>query len=391
LLPLAAAIALVVGARASQIPGKPFHASFIGENGSYTRPDAATDDYLRTPPARPAPAPVSTKPPAAAKPSAPAPAEIDAQRRHETARPAAMLRHASISAEAGPVLRASLWNGLVRPLDMTSSRAQNSAPDEARADAGRDYESHILGAASPELSPLLARAPGSASGASSGALRPSVNRIFVTVDIDPIEGGSLRDAVAALGATAGFSPDASWNEPPSSDAGVARVSGWMSASRLGVAATRAGVKRVQVESSAKPSAPGRTEGDFLIGLRVPDSTQAAQSAEAGIRALTRRAGFRLGRVVGLETAPDGRKVALVSGRLPIDGISAALALEQVAAVAPAGGDASQAPAPLLSGLTGFARFAARRGLWLIVLTLLLALKGLRDPAWRAAAVFNPYR
>jgi hypothetical protein len=42
-------------------------------------------------------------------------------------------------------------------------------------------------------------------------------------------------------------------------------------------------------------------------------------------------------------------------------------------------------------VSGFASFAARRGPWLIILTLLLLLPSLRAPARRAAAVFNPYR
>jgi hypothetical protein len=101
----------------------------------------------------------------------------------------------------------------------------------------------------------------------------------------------------------------------------------------------------------------------------------------------------LTRVVGLETAPDGRSVAVVSGELPLSKLPRAMALSEVVKIIPLGGEVpTPAPAePSAGGLAGFAAFAAKRGPWLIILTLLLLLPSLRDPARRAAAVFSPYR
>ena len=90
----------------------------------------------------------------------------------------------------------------------------------------------------------------------------------------------------------------------------------------------------------------------------------------------------------------GRSVAVVAGTLPLSRLAKAMSLSEVAKILPAGGEppapsaASTAP---ISGLAGFMRFAAERGPWLIILTLLLALPSLRDPARRLASVFNPYR
>jgi hypothetical protein len=101
----------------------------------------------------------------------------------------------------------------------------------------------------------------------------------------------------------------------------------------------------------------------------------------------------LTRVVGLETAPDGRSVAVVSGTLPLSRLPLALGLSEVAKIMPVGGEVPPpaAPAANAGGRKGFARFAVERGPWLIILTLLLLLPSLRAPARRLASVFSPYR
>jgi hypothetical protein len=294
-----------------------------------------------------------------------------------------------------------LWNGLVQPLDMKEPAAGSAGDDQARANADSDYETRILGmkaaparpslgAAAPAPAPAAAPSPDPAALASSAG---GAGRVFVSLELDPAEAGSLRDAVAGLGATAGFAADARF-EMLAGPGGRARVSGWMPASRLGDALLRPGVKSLRVETRARPSAPRTTSGDFVVGLRVPDPARARESVDAGVRVLASETGFKLTRVIGVETAPDGRAVAVVAGSLPLSNLSKAMSLFEVAKILPAGGE-PPAPAPTApaapQGLAGFLRFAVQHGAWLIVLTLLLALPSLRAPARRAASIFNPYR
>jgi hypothetical protein len=175
--------------------------------------------------------------------------------------------------------------------------------------------------------------------------------------------------------------------------GTVLYSGWIPAGRLGDALKRPGVKSLRVETRARPANPRETSAEFLIGLRVDDAVHAREGVDAGVIALTNSAGFRLTRVVGLETAPDGRSVAIVAGTLPLSRLSRAMGLAEVAKIVPVGGvPAPSAPlAAPESGVSGFAGFAARRGSWLIIITLLLLLPSLRAPARRLASVFNPYR
>jgi hypothetical protein len=280
---------------------------------------------------------------------------------------------------------------------MKGSDAASTDPAQARENGDRDYETHILGMKAATARPALGapQAPAQASPSSApGAARAEGSQVFVSLEIDPREAGSLRDAVAGLGASTGFAADARF-EAQAGPGGSALISGWIPAARLGDALSRPGVKRLRVETRARPSAPRETRGEFVVGLRVDDASRAREGVDAGVRALTSAAGFRLTRVIGLETAPDGRAVAVVFGSLPLSRMAKAMSLSEVAKILPAGGEppspaAGGAPAPR-QGLTGFMRFAAERGPWLIILTLLLALPSLRDPARRLASVFSPYR
>jgi hypothetical protein len=293
-----------------------------------------------------------------------------------------------------------LWNGLVRPLDLKGSDAASGDDDSARAAADRDYETHILGQDAAPARPSLTQSAGpSAAPAGSAALAGAPGgsdggKVFVSLELDPREAGSLRDAVAGLGASAGFAADSRF-EMMAAPGGRALVSGWIPSGRLAQALAQPGVKRLSVETRARPSAPRETRGDFIIGLRVDDAARAREAAGLGVRALTSEAGFKLTRVIGVETAPDGRSVAVVAGTLPLARLAKALSLPSVAKILPSGGEppapapAPEAPRP--QGLLGFLRFSADRAGWLIVLTLLLALPSLRAPARRVAAVFSPYR
>jgi hypothetical protein len=424
--PLLAAAALfaAVAASAADTSDKPFKATFIGEGGGYKAPDKATDDYLMgeqnqgaaqapapasVPTPTPSPAratrveheavPASRPAPPSESPVRPASPGIDAPTRPVSARPAASGgRNAPIPGDARPSGRQSLWNGLVSPLGAAGSQASaDSDPDAARADSDRDYETHILGmkpaAARAALGAPPRAAPAPATAASVASARSNGGKVFVSLEIDPREAGSLRDAVAGLGASAGFTTDARFQAMPG-PGGHVLFSGWLPASRLGDAMSRPGVKRLQVEPRAQPSKPRETSGEFLVGLRVDDAARARQSVDAGVAALTSAAGFRLTRVLGLETAPDGRSVAVVEGSLPLSRLSKAMGLSEVAKIIPVGGElpapASDPSAAAKGGFSGFAKFAVERGPWLIILTLLLLLPSLRGPARRAAAIFSPY-
>lgn len=438
--PLAAAFLLlaVVAARAAdpdpkpdaKTDPKPFKSMFIGEGGAYKPADSTTEGIMvgdqgstdkgtgTKAPAGEIPAAAANQPgipasgvtslPGAARTTpagsaaVPAPASgsasprIDAPSRSTAARPAASERNASVPGEAKPAGRQSLWNGLVQPLAMTGSAAtESSDPDAARANADRDYDTHILGLKAAPARAALTAPPASASAASvaaAAAARADGGKVFVSLALDPREAGSLRDAVAGLGTAAGFSADARFEAMPGPN-GTVLYSGWIPAGRLGDAMSRPGVKSLRVETRARPSNPQETSGEFLVGLRVDDASRARESVDAGVRALKNAAGFRLTRVVGLETAPDGRSVAVVSGVLPLSNLPHAMSLSEVVKIIPLGGEVpAPAPAPeAAGGVSGFAAFAARRGPWLIILTLLLLLPSLREPARRAAAVFNPYR
>lgn len=431
--PLLSAAALVLalpGFAADPAAPKKMKASFFGEGGGHKDSDPATDQYMQgelgalkpepsapsnqpepAPAQKPVPAPVVSAPAAPAAPAAsssdsaqpvasvPASPRTGAPSRSSAGRPPAAERNAPVPGDARPAGRSSLWNGLVRPLEMKASDAAAGDDDSARAAGERDYETHILGgqaaparpslnetASSPAGSSALA-APGAAATAGSG-------KVFVSMELDPKEAGSLRDAVAGLGATTGFAADSRF-EMIAGPAGRAMVSGWLPAGKLGEALLQPGVKRLRVETRARPSVPSETTAPFVVGLRVEDAAQARESVSVGVRALTSEAGFRLTRVIGVETAPDGRSVAIVAGTLPLSRLTKALSLPQVAKIVPAGGEppapASPASPVPAGGLQGFMKFAAERGPWLIVLTLLLALPSLRAPARRFAAVFSPYR
>jgi hypothetical protein len=171
----------------------------------------------------------------------------------------------------------------------------------------------------------------------------------------------------------------------------------MPASRLREALTRPGVKSVNVESRPVPSSPRVTTGEFLVGLRVADKANAQADADAGVTALKAAADFHVTRVVGLETAPDGRAVAVVAGTLPLARLEKAMGLPEVVKIVPVGGpvaapaSAPVAPAPAPESLGGFMSFVLRRGPWLVLLTLILLLPSLRDSVRKLTDVFNPYR
>jgi hypothetical protein len=396
---LAAALLAAVAASAaepppappSQAPAQPFQANYIGEGGGAKASDPATDDYM-VGDQKPGPGGASSSDQAAA----------DAPADGAAARPAPARAAASEPDEAAPPAGArSLWNGLVQPLD---AAADADDADEARAGSDRDYEARILGIKSARPRPGLsaasrrARASRASDAAALSTARSGAGKVFVAVEINPGEAASLRDAVAALGPAAGFTADPRFDAMPGPGGNV-MFSGWMPSSRLADALAQPGVKSLRVETRARSSTANGARAQFLIGLRLDDPARAREGVGADVRALSAATGFRLTKVMGIETAPDGRAVAVVSGLLPLSRLPEAMGLPMVAKISPVGGDVPEpAPAPSASpalaaggGAARFAAFAISRSPLLIVLTLLLLLPSLREPAFRAAEVFSPYR
>ncbi len=265
--------------------------------------------------------------------------------------------------------------------------------EQARAAGAQGYDG------ASEAPALTAPAPAAAEPARDAvAAAPSrPDALFVSIELDPGEAGTLRDAVAGLGVT-GFSQDHRFEARPG--AGRASiVTGWLPASRLGEAVISPGVRRVSIETSARPAPrEGETEGAFLIGLRVPDPARPADSIAPALDALARDAGLKGQRILGLETAPDGRMVAVVSGRLALSRLSRALMRADVVKLVPAPTAtpllpiAAPAPAPSAPTPSGFARFIAQRGLWLVLLTAAIALlmPGTRGAITRGLNALVPY-
>ncbi len=408
--PLVLAAALLLSASAALAEGG-FKAMSFGEGGGYTQPDAATQQFLdggaQNPPpaasaAASAPKPAASAPTAgAASPASALPAPPAASAPQASSKIFAPAPRPAAPSVGGPSRRESLWNGVVRPLAVSPGITSDD-PDEARAAGDGDYAARVLGRAEAPRGPRVT-GPGAATPAAPGANfiggsvvaatagRPGQGRLFVSFEIDPREAGTLRDAVAGLGAAAGFAADARF-EPGAGMDGIERISGWIPAARLGDALRRPGVRSVRVDE-ALPAPAATAFSRFLIGLRVFDPSRAQAEVEADLRDLSALDGFRATRVVGLETAPDGSAVAVVEGRLALARLPQVMNrtdVVRVEALLPEPAKAAASPAPA-GGLPGFARFAYRHGLWLILVTLLAALPSLRSVAVRVAELFNPYR
>jgi hypothetical protein len=354
---------------AAQMSSKQF-----GSGGGYTPPNAEAGDYLENAPRREVPAPPApagpTAPAARPAPKAPAPVSRPAAPapRPEPAKPEPKPRapkpEPAPAAMSQRVAPPSLWNGLVRPVTAEAGEEAASAQDAARYD-GQAEQPALAQPQAPE-----------AATASAAEAAPGRDALFVSIEVDPGEAGTLRDAVAGLGA-AGFSPDTRFE----ARAGAGRASiitGWLPAARLGEAVTRPGVRRVSIETSARPSPrPAEVEGAFLLGLRVPDAARAEASIAPALQELSRDAGLKAGKVLGIETAPDGRMVAVVSARLPLSRLSKALARADVVKLVPAPAvETPSLPMPPSAARPtpgGFAKFMAKNGLWLVALTILVAL------------------
>ncbi len=379
-------------ARAAPAKPSPFSNKAFGDGGGYKHPDAEVGQFFETKPDGKTGS--GAKP--EAKPKPPAPAKLSPEALPAPAasrprpRPFAPVAAKAAAPEASRTETASV--NPPAPPAASVAGAPDAALDSASEDARRDYETRLFGAA-PEpgrarledrLQPAFAE-PELSSSLGEGLL-------FVSLELDAQEAGSLRDAVAGLGSAAAFRPDARFQPRPAAGGSV-RISGWLPASRLGDALGRPGVRRVEVERGSRPSADARVTGDYLLTVRVGDVTRPEESIAASVGELTSKAGFKLERVLGIETAPAGGATALVSGTLPVSQLGRALALSgviKVASAVPEPKPALEAPAAPIKK-TGFLKFVMERSLWLILLTILLALPTMGGAVKKGLSVFVPYR
>lgn len=379
-----ALLATVVGFSAAHAaPAKsPFSNKSFGDGGGYKHPDASVGGFFEAAPERPAePKPQRPKLPPKAEPKT-GTVEAAPSRPRPRPFPAPAMADAPVKTAAAEAAPSSV--------PAPAPDAGGAALDSASEDARRDYESRLLGIAPEPRRPGLADAGSAFARETAAEAAPGEGVLFVSLELDPREAGALRDAVAGLGAAAAFRPDARF-QPLPGEGGKVRISGWLPASRLGDAIARPGVKRVAVERGSRPAADSRLAGDFLVRLRVRDASRTEESIAESVRELTAQSGFAMGRVLGVETAAGGGAAAIVSGTIPLSRLSRALGLPGVLAVDSASPARAEAPPAEHSKKEGFLSFVMARGLWLVLLTVLLALPVMGKAVRNGLAVFVPYR
>ncbi len=387
---LPALVVAVVGfSSAHADPAKPFSNKSFGDGGGYKHPDADVGQYFETKPDQ-----ATDQKPAELKPGTPPlPAKASPEIRPIALVPSRPRPRPFGGAKSDAPSRLASARSEETPKNLSIAKADpTSADDAASEDARRDYESRLFGAVPGPRRPELSGAEEKAPAASFLSAVPSEGMLFVSLELDAKEASSLRDAVAGLGAAAAFRPDSRF-QPMPGEGGSVRISGWLPASRLGDAIARPGVKRVAVERGSRPAPDERVTGDYLMKLRVNDAAHPDESIAAGVREMSARTGFKLERVLGFETIPGGGPTALVSGRMPVSQLSRALSLPgvlDVSSTIPVAG-VSSSDAVYAARKQGFFKFVWSRSLWLILLTVLLALPTIGDVVKSGLSVFVPYR
>ncbi|MEK7389756.1 MAG: hypothetical protein AAB036_08655, partial [Elusimicrobiota bacterium] len=336
------------GARAETRKQDPVKTKSFGEGGGYTHPDSSVGGYLET--------------------VSPAPRLAPAQQA-----PAAV-----------------------------ASGENDESMDSINEGARHDYELRLFGDTQQRRRPALGE-PVIRLGTEDHATlfsSPQGN-LFVSLDIDPGPAGSLRDAVAGLSAAASFHPDDRF-QPVLAGGNAVRLTGWLPSSRLGDVFALAGVRRVTVEGGSRRAVSSEVAGDFVLAIRVPDPASAGESVAAVAGDLERDYGFvvaderRSGAGLKIETASDGSRFARVVGRLRLDSLSRVMGHPDVLRI-DAALDEFEAKNTGLEGVPfsrramGFARFVMERGLWLVLITLLLILPSVTEAVKKGLYIFVPCR
>ncbi|MBI3505090.1 MAG: hypothetical protein HY059_09630 [Proteobacteria bacterium] len=239
-------------------------------------------------------------------------------------------------ADDGDLSRYSLWKGLNTPMQMPADRASQGTPDDAMAQSRADYDAKILGAQPSagislgSVAPLPPIAP------------PDSKRAFAVVEIRLASGGELRDAVARLSQSSGFSADARFEpERLSPEAEHYRVWGWMSPDDVPKALKVPNVARVEVRDSGRASPPAPTRDaaspvELVIALRVKPSEDPPTILPALVARLSAATGLVLSRVIGTEKIPEsGGQAIVITARLPARNIPKLMADPDVVKVMPA--------------------------------------------------------
>jgi hypothetical protein len=403
----------VLGASAHADPPakpSPFGTKSYGEGGGYKHPDAAVGQYFETKPdLKPegkADAKPEKKPEPKPEPIAKVPSKITPEIKQVVVKPSRPrprpfavkpdLAPAVVKTEAAKedalLLNTAVSAPKIGTQPVASAAAVTGGDDAASDDARRDYEARLFGAAPGPMRAGLADSakpnpaqPGIAESVGEGML-------FVSLELEPQEAGALRDSVAGLGSAAAFRPDARF-QPLPGEGGSVRISGWLPASRLGDAITRPGVRRVSVERGSRPAGDIRVAGAYLVKLRLNDAAHPEESIAEGVRDLSFMTGFKLDRVLGTQVQPGAGATALVSGTMPVSQLSRALAIASVVEINPSLSEAAElaaAPAPLQEK-ESFLKYVMARSMWLVLLTVLLALPLMGDAVKKALSVFVPYR
>jgi len=398
---------------AASAPAKPspFGTKSYGDGGGYKHPDQAVGQYFETKPdaqgdkpkpdakpqAKPEPKPEAkaeaiAKAPKKPAPKAPAVAAIPSRPRP---RPfAAKPDEAPAAAKKEPALASNASIAPAKTGPVPSAATVTGGDDSASDEARRDYEARLFGAAPEPRRPGLddpahAGSEPATTDVANLAETMGEGMLFVSLELEPQEAGALRDAVAGLGSAAAFRPDPRF-QPLPGEGGSVRISGWLPASRLGDAISRPGVRRVAVERGSRPAGDDRTSGSYVVKVRVSDASRPDESIAESVRELT-AAGFKLDRVLGVSVLPGAGATALVSGTMPVSRLSRALGLPGVIEISPAYPEAEPAaPAPDVRK-EGFLKYVMSRGLWLVLLTALLALPVIGDAVKKGLSVFVPYR
>lgn len=290
----------------------------------------------------------------------------------------------------------SLWEGQAAPRALPA-KPKVLPTDDAAAQSGQQlYDGAGTQAASlPKATPSSAAAKTVASAVAEPVAPPAAPpaEIFVAVELDlKTNAGQYRDAVADLGRAAAFRPDHRFElAAPSSD--HVSLWGWMAPGRLAQAMGVKGVTRLHVEPARLPvprPMPGTGSADsrYIIGIKVPDQAQAAESAAPVLKELA-QFGFRLVRTLGTQAVPGGELALVVEGTLPVRGLSRVMANVRVLKVIPAESETTAvAPEPASQG---FLLYASQRAPLLLVLTLLLLVPPFGGSLLKLCEFFIPYQ
>jgi hypothetical protein len=390
--------------------GKTFHASFIGEGGSYQDPNQETKDYYEHN------APLTPAPSGGIKHQDPKPLEpaMPEQRPRDAfiPRDPAAVRHEQISEPPVPApetaqlaprpvedrKRYSLWENNTAPLALPSGKIKDSSDDQVNQMGRRAYDGDRSGPGAVAIS-----GPSKPVGLALSGITPSTaqGETFVTVDF-ALKGAQLKDAVAGLSGVAGFRQDMRFAPVFSGPGEVkASVSGWLPLSRVGEALRAPLVSRVQTQegvSLASLPAPGLPidgpVSQVLVGIRVKAGASVDETFARVTRELGAESGFKLSETVGYQQVPGSKDLALVIvGSVPSRELSALMAHPDVLKVLPAPGAAPVKPAQsrAISEAGKFLSFVQHRAPFLLVITLLLLMAPVADKLGRLLQVFVPYR